>query len=510
MATTQPSTNIILCENVLLDKNYRNTIFWEQNQQAQQLNYFMSKKKHDIPNTSYQRVGVGIIDIQLPYESCYQCNYMLFNNTGFENKWFFAFITKVDYSNNNCTRITYEIDVLQSWYFDCVLLDSFVEREHSLTDEVGENVIDEPVSIGEYLTSGFTDTGLFNDWSIIVASGSNLVGDAVGGKKYGGVYCGVEFFKFSTSDTGVQAVNDFLIGLADLNKQDEVVAIYLVPDFAYNESVLVVRNHTVNKPTRLGSYTPRNKKLLTYPYTQEIVSTFTGENTYLRYEDFTSNEMQFSITGDITPNSTFLCVPMNYQYNGGNFNNACTMSKLPMCVYTTDSYRAWLAQNKDSLDLQTQVGVIGGASALIGGVATGNVAVAVGGGLSIYSSIMNSLNQLEKAQLQPNVIRGSASGVVECALGVLDFHFAQMYIKEENAKIIDDFFTMFGYATKRVKIPNRHARKNWTYTQTTGCNIKCNCSSEDLEKIKRIYDNGITFWVNGDSIGNYSLDNGVL
>ena len=77
---------------------------------------------------------------------------------------------------------------------------------------------------------------------------------------------------------------------------------------------------------------------------------------------------------------------------------------------------------------------------------------------------------------------------------------------------------MYGYQTNRVKIPNINAREHYTYVKTCGCNIVSGKENEndvivgglptdDLHKIVSIYDNGITFWKNGNNIGNYSLDN---
>ena len=72
-----------------------------------------------------------------------------------------------------------------------------------------------------------------------------------------------------------------------------------------------------------------------------------------------------------------------------------------------------------------------------------------------------------------------------------------------------DYFDMFGYATHRVKIPNRSIRPHWNYVKTNGCVLRGNAPADDVRKICTIYDDGITFWKNGDEIGNYSLDNSV-
>lgn len=501
----EPNSKIIFLQNCPLDNTYQHTLYFENSNK--QYEYFYKLKKHTLSQQMYQRVNKGMCRVQFKAEDLYNCNYMMFQNTSFGEKWFYAFVTKVEYISNIVSEVSFELDVMQTWFFDYTLKESFVEREHSITDNFGENVITENVELGEYINKPFVGTGLFDEWKIVVASEYNAVGDAVSGHKYGGIYCGVNFYSFSTDYVGISAVNEFILGLNQDNKQDGIVAIYVVPSFAIGDDVIRVRSINREIPTSLYGYTPRNKKLLTYPYNFEMVTTYNGEHTELRYELFTNNTMTFSVCGDVTPSSTFLCTPMNYMFNGGNFNNSITLDKLPLCVYTTDAYLAWLAQNKNVLAQSTAMGLVSGTVATIGGIATGNIPVAIGGGLTIASSITNVMAQNEKAQAQANPVHGTASGVVEYALGILDFHFSQTCVKDEFARSIDDYFDMFGYATKRVKIPNINSRPHWNYVQTIGCNLIGSCPSDDIAKIKKVYDNGITFWKNGDNVGNYSLDN---
>ena len=504
----EPNTRIIFLQDCPLDSSYENTIYFDD--LTEQYNYFYSLKKHELSNQSYNRIKKGVSRVQLKAEDLYNCNYMMFQNSSFGNKWFYAFITNVEYVSNIVCEVYFTIDDLQTWFFDIELLECFVEREHSLTDNVGDNVITENVGLGEYVYSAFTDTGLFDEWNIVVASNVSPGGLDVSGGKYGGMYSGLTYYAFDNDAIGYDTVNSFIETVSSLNKQDGIVAFYMVPKFAVDGfSSELIRVQTITKaiPSKLGSYTPKNKKLLTYPYTFEYVTTFNGEHSEFRYEQFIGDVMQFSISGDVTPTSTFLCTPMNYMFNGGNFNEAVTLDKLPLCSYSTDAYKAWVAQNKSVLTQQTAMGVVGGATALIGGAISGNIGVAVGGGLTIASAVTNVMAQNEKAQAVSNPIHGTTSGVVEFALGVLDFHFTQMFVKEDFARTIDEYFNMFGYATKLVKKPNINSRPHWNYVQTIGCNIIGSCPGDAITNIKKIFDKGITFWKNGEEVGNYSLDN---
>lgn len=66
---------------------------------------------------------------------------------------------------------------------------------------------------------------------------------------------------------------------------------------------------------------------------------------------------------------------------------------------------------------------------------------------------------------------------------------------------------MYGYKTNKIKKPERNSRPHWTYTRTIGANVSGNVPADDLTEIAAIYDAGITFWRNGDEVGDYSLNN---
>ena len=90
-------------------------------------------------------------------------------------------------------------------------------------------------------------------------------------------------------------------------------------------------------------------------------------------------------------------------------------------------------------------------------------------------------------------------------------------IQGQFAKIIDDFFSMYGYKTNRLKVPNRNGRKAWNYVKTCGCNLTGSAPADVTASLVNIYDKGITFWRCIDlstgnpfnRVGDYSLDNSL-
>ena len=84
-----------------------------------------------------------------------------------------------------------------------------------------------------------------------------------------------------------------------------------------------------------------------------------------------------------------------------------------------------------------------------------------------------------------------------------------MKIRSEYARIIDDYWTRYGYPKRRLAIPDITARPEYTYTKTIGAYIYGDAPASDLQKIASYFDNGITFWQNPANVGNYNINNSV-
>lgn len=144
----QPNSIVVLLKGVPLDNTYTDTIYFAN--ATDQYNHFLTYTKREFGQLSYQRVNKNTIRLQVSADAIYDYNYLMFCNTAYGNKWFYAFITKPPtYINDATAEIEYEIDVMQTWMFEAVLEPSFVEREHSATDVIGENLAPEPVELGE-------------------------------------------------------------------------------------------------------------------------------------------------------------------------------------------------------------------------------------------------------------------------------------------------------------------------------------------------------------------------
>ena len=536
----QPNTTVRLLTGVPLDNTYAHTIYFA-NATAQR-QYFESKGKQGclFSNQSYQRYAKGTIRLSKSADDIYDCNYMMFQNTSYGNRWFYAFINNINYISNTVCEIEYEIDVIQTWFFDVTLLRSFVEREHSITDVAGDNIVPEKVNIGEYWHGQNIETEMFDDYCCIICCPYMRV-SVLGQYKWLNISSdiplppkNIQHLMNGLFYTVVKSEVDMGVFMYELNDQglaDSIVSIYPIPsDFVSTYSSGDVLDGTPaskgytyfeNKPTTLGSYTPKNKKLLTYPYNKFVISTSDGNTREYAFEWFSSS-VRFNIYPNLLENASFKAVPINYKGRAFDYEDTAMLTDFPLTSYVTDSFKAWLAQNKTRLALQTASGI---ASAGFGEIVAGSQMLTpvtkvlskkgaemmakgydqmategvrgVGGVIS--EIISHGINRYHAG--------GSADGSLEIAMQKKDFIGYQYFVNPKNAEIIDDFFNCYGYATHRVKIPNRNARPHWTYVKTIDINLESNAPADDTNKIASIYDKGITFWRNASEVGRYDLDN---
>ena len=113
--------------------------------------------------------------------------------------------------------------------------------------------------------------------------------------------------------------------------------------------------------------------------------------------------------------------------------------------------------------------------------------------------------------MTPNTAKGNVNaGDINACSNTNTFYFYKMSIKEEYAKIIDNFFSMYGYKVNDVKVPNITGRRNWNYVKTINCNIFGDIPQTDIQELKNIFDSGITFWHNSNTFCDYSQNNNIL
>lgn len=505
----EPNTTVKLLKNCPLDTTYEHTVYFDST--TAQANYFSGLTKYTLSKQTYQRVNKGVMRVAYKADDIYDCNYLMFQNENFGSKWFYAFIKSVEYVNNVTSEIEYEIDVMQTWFFDYTLGQCFVVREHSATDVIGENLVPENLEQGDYIEND-VDQITFPNVSvvprIVIATTFNNDDELTNasGRYINGVYSGINFISFSS----LADVNEFLDKVTEQNKIDGIVSMYMCPWDAFATAGYSYGTVTVPKyQNTLNGYSPKNKKLLTYPYN---VMHVTGQSVSadFHYELF-GGDCTFNIFETTVPEPTATIIPYKYLSSVGEqrYDQRLTITNFPQCAYNNDVYKAYIAYNATSIPTKMISEGASGVLSTVSNVLTGNVGGAVSSALNTATSIAQDVAQLHDISTRPPQANGTQTSSADFVIGATNVYARHLTIRAEFARIIDDYFTMFGYATHRVKIPNRNVRPYWTYTHTRGCVIHGSVPCDDMNKICHIYNNGITFWNNGANVGNYSLNNSV-
>lgn len=133
-----------------------------------------------------------------------------------------------------------------------------------------------------------------------------------------------------------------------------------------------------------------------------------------------------------------------------------------------------------------------------------------------YQNTTNIQNAVDSYNAKIHDAQATADSIVSGSndllrVQALDLSTLVLYAYKPTQEYIDklnQIWNMRGYATNTIDYPNLHSKFLWNYIQTVKCDISGDgIDPSDLEKIKRVFDNGITLW-HDKNIGDYSRNNG--
>lgn len=543
------NSKILLVKNIHIDRQYTNVLSYSE---AQMLELCQANLVAQADNYSFLR-PTGSIMAGFTYAQCLQANYIAFQNPDYSNKWFFAWIDDVIYKGDKNTEITFTVDAWSTWFDKWQKKVCFINRQHVNDDTIGLHTIPENLDVGEVVQESITeDLAYRNDYGYWIAVASNWkIKDGSDGTEvlesnkgtqnagitvYDNTVFGTQLFFFHITD--LSSFKDLVLLLLRTNADghiEDVQNIFILPNVAIDQSKL--QSHTakvisdentfsfytmsydmspekfnteINKITSFSDYTPKNNKCFVYPYNYLFVSNNQGSNNIYKYEDFNTEKCIFENQFSIAIGGSGRIVPKNYKGMATNDDEALALGKYPTCAWSSDAFTNWLTQN--SVNMAVSLGLTAGAIA--GTIATGGAtAPALAGAvMSVAGNIGNTIGQFYQASLLPNINGGQANGDVIWACNRNTFSFRQMRVKTEYLKIIDDYFTRFGYAVKSLTMPNITGRKYWNYVEI-GANEEIGYGevpSKFMDIINNACRKGVTIWHNHSDIGNFNLDNSII
>lgn len=338
----------------------------------------------------------GFILVDGSPESYFDCNYMMFRNTSYGNKWFYAFLGTPQAKNSGATYIPYSVDLFSTWIYDCDIPSQLVVRQHVNDDTRGKWLAKEDVELGEMvcvesgpLTSAggkdvdktpcvliaYTYASLENYEPTVDSGGltykvtfPDLTPVFAGGQVVDGIYQGTRFRAFECSTSSqVTAINNWITTLQGKGQIQMIQGMWCVPKWIVTEWVgsnNIVNRFDVNalltrsfpSPTTISGYTPKNNKLFNEQSNYIVVTNGCGGATEYGYEYFNNKTIaSFQIYAQVGTNTTLRMVPRNYKGVDMNIMYAMDLAGFPQASYSYSEYANENNLNKEQYKLSNAV-----------------------------------------------------------------------------------------------------------------------------------------------------------
>lgn len=506
-----PNTFIMVCAGIKTDKSYNHVVLF--NSEDDRFRYYQSMAVKTFERYTYQRID-KYMTVGCNAEEIEACNYIVWRNSSFSDKTYYAFIERVEYIADNTTRIYFTIDIMQTWFPYCTMNPCFVERSHVSNDSIGANIIDDGLDCGPY--KDFIHQNIRFTPKIVFLTTFDAKYKNSAGKMDRNIYSGLTQHTFENE----KEANDFINGAVEAGVSDGIVSCYMSSG-EYGETSV-----TVPTPSTVDGYAPKNKKLFTYPYYYERVYDNANQmNGVFRLELFNSSARVIKVyDSDGLGNPEVGAIPINYSGKTSDTNeswiNGSYCRPWPVCSYNTDIYKAYMAQNASAVGVENMGMVMSGVKAainlggMVGSAATLQFGKAAEQGISAINegiSIAGTMAKREDMDRLPPQSHGTPSGSIAYQFATSVYINCSTHcITSEYAKMIDNYWSVYGYPIREVQTPNIRSRRNWNYIKTGNACFHGTIPPSELRAINDIFNRGATFWHSPAAVGNYSLDNSII
>lgn len=446
------------------------------------------------------------IQLNGSYEDNLAVNVVTWINHDLGGKRMYARVVQKDWINTNVTLFTVRLDAFQTWMFDIDVRGCFVEREMQEDDWNGStpsynNLVPEPISVSsEPIVQESIDVD-YNQQVICALATNDTQGRPIGGTIVNGVYNAGQWYVSPSAGE----INALITGYDNLGLADGIPIIFMCPNKIYNNVTETIQLPSGSQGGGLSGYQPQNAKLYSYPFHYAVVSNQQGQTEEYRFENYNGpapTQLVFNTRNAFSANPQAMIYPADYKGRVNNFDEGVILNVDAPCVWSSDTYSNWYAQNGQSQFIKG----LGSALAVAGGVATGNPLAIAAGGLGFASTTATDAEM----QWRPSKMRGSfASATANIQFASVGFLCHRVALKADEAERIDKYFDAFGYATMTTKVPNLRTRPYWNYVKTRNSCVQGTFAQEWIDDINNMFNRGVTLWHvdAGAQIGNYDMDN---
>ena len=278
--------------------------------------------------------------------------------------------------------------------------------------------------------------------------------------------------------------------------------------------------------------TPRESKLLMSPYHVIEINDFKGNVVTYRPEYIEDGDKVTIVRqGSLGLSNKVSYAIKNYNQKNsdtgaGNIldlQNALIDNNPQDVTVKNEMLAAFLQGNRNQIQTQQTGAIVNGTlgamssmMGVVGGIkagAQGAVDQATLGGMQGLANTALTIQGIQAKQkdisnIPPSISKMGNNTAFDVGNDLLGVFVLYKGIKKEYEDRLSDFFHMYGYRTNLVKQPNLNTRQHFNYVETIDCVIHGDFENKYLEKIKSIFNSGITLW-HTSVVGDYGLYNGV-
>ena len=292
---------------------------------------------------------------------------------------------------------------------------------------------------------------------------------------------------------------------------------YRIKDYKVSPVALGRIDAYKKKPTQGGPRNYRNEsRLYNFPYTYMTIDDYINPSLTIIPHLLKEQSNVVIVIQSVGDKGTYKIYIENYKGDSEGQLEGMISSSVQDLPLSSDAYTQYMATNKNQFQTAGEnlvgkafLGVMSGINPfnLIGTAV--NTAM-IGANVVMQNNERNAF----RADLMdaPRNMKTMGANVPFAVLnGKNQVDMTRWEMTEYEKKRIGDFFAMYGYKQNKIFVPNTRSRYHYNYIKTYQANLRgMGIPKRHLEKLKEIYNNGITLWhVDRQNVvvGDYSMDN---
>lgn len=492
---------ITISKNINIDRNYKNTLALN----SSSILNLMQSSGHMLYNSSdYSFIRPEMrVKVQASYSTLFDANYCCIVN---QNERQFFFIDEIIYISDSVSELKITEDVLTT-YKDAGFKNAYYERQHPQSDLKYSNTVSEDISPSNYACGNEIQLdvsptffrALFSEYydattREFVAVPDSMVGQSSVTKQWNSLY----IIEDRLTDAHLISFNRFYSIYVYNGKGGSLLSFFTEPTPGKLED-------TINFPTELSGYQPKNNKLFSYPYTLCHMTNNAGSTIDYKPELLQSGK--FIVANVSNDKAQSICYPYNYMGRIDNTDHGLQIDNFPTIPVVIDSYTEWLGQAQNGL----KKGIMG----KLFSAGLGVLLAPVTGGLSLISTASEltsigsqAMDVMLHVDNTPDTVIGRADGnILNMYLDKYHYLIQFQNVIPQEAERIDDFFTRFGYAQKCIMptYTTNHRFHCHFLKTAVGESVIAGIPHSKAEIINNAFSSGITFWDSNENVGNFNL-----